>query len=114
MHENKWISTEYFGAKSSIASILQIAVILSGLTYSAAALFLKFAGVSFIGADNFYKAQRVYAKAINAFYERHMTAVRAAFPENGPKVTCMADSRYDTPGKFARIVLTLIYIIYSL
>lgn len=98
-HSNKWVSAEYFGAKSSIASVLQIATLLSGLTYSAVALFLKFSGIAFIGANNFYKTQHVYAKAISAFYERHMAAVRARFPEDGRKVTCLADSRYDTPGQ---------------
>ena len=106
-HKDKWMSTDFYGAKSVVLVLVQIATILSGLTYSSGALFLRFVGINIGSGYSFYAAQRAYGRAIQAVYDKHMASIRGNLPSD--ELCCMADTRYDTPGK-----LYLLFVLFKL
>ncbi len=77
--------------------LLQIAVLMAGLTWGPVQLMFKFMNVAVGGAQSFYTAQSVYMLAIGAFYQQRMEQERKKWL--GKDLTIILDTRFDTPGK---------------
>lgn len=54
-------------------------------------------GVVIGSTSNFYKAQHIYAKAVDKFYREHVQEVQDQLA-NRTDMACLFDVRYDTPG----------------
>ena len=76
--------------------LLQIAVLMAGLTWGPVQLMFSFMNVAVGGAQSFYSAQRVYMLAIAAFYQQRMEDERKEWI--GKDLTIILDTRFDTPG----------------
>ena len=79
--------------------MLFLSTILSGLTYGSASLLFRFMNVTIGVPSNFYKTQRVYADAINTFYQERIAKKLSAFKRKGG-VKLLIDTRFDTPGMY--------------
>ncbi|ESP00031.1 hypothetical protein LOTGIDRAFT_158258 [Lottia gigantea] len=95
-HEDRWVSTEYYGGKSVVCLLTQLMIILGGLTWEPFANACSFINLQLGSTRLFYRNQLIYQKAVNSFFQRHMNQIRQSLKEKD--IVAAVDVRYDTPG----------------
>lgn len=95
-HEGKWLSSSYYGSLCFINLLLQLSVIMAGLTWAPVELMLRFANIAVGTSRNYYNNQPIFREAINLYFVKAMSKWRR--PYANKEMIFAMDTRYDTPG----------------
>ncbi|KAK6180740.1 hypothetical protein SNE40_008736 [Patella caerulea] len=95
-HDNHWVSTEFYASKSVAAILVQLMILLSGLTWEPIHTSCSFIRLAIGSKSQFYNNQMVFKQAIQTFFNRHMECIAESF--RGKDVVVAVDVRYDSPG----------------
>lgn len=109
-HKHRWVSTHFYGGKSAVQILLQLVVLLSGLTWSPFAQAFRFANIAIGSASNFYRYQTIYRQGIDSFYQRKMNGILHKYKDRS--ICVGIDVRYDTPG-FSANKATAVFMEYE-
>jgi hypothetical protein len=91
-----WMSTPFYGGKSAAHLLLQLAVLMAGMTWHPFELGLGFVNICVGSSSAFFNHQRQYASAVNEYFQDEMARWRDGLREHPMSIAI--DVRYDSPG----------------
>lgn len=94
-HEGKWISTPFYGARSVVNMMLQLMVLLSGMSWENFAMGASFINLIIGSGRHFYVMQHQYSTAIKSYFLSHIDKARQSL--GGIPLSIAVDVRYDSP-----------------
>eukprot|EP00105_Crassostrea_gigas_P035927 XP_019920075.1 PREDICTED: uncharacterized protein LOC105321369 [Crassostrea gigas] len=95
-HEGKWISTPFYGARSVVNMMLQLMVLLSGMSWENFAMGASFINLIIGSGRHFYVMQHQYSTAIKSYFLSHIDKARQSL--GGIPLSIAVDVRYNSPG----------------
>lgn len=95
-HKNSWVSTSFHGSASVTHLLLQICVLLSGLTWGPVSKLFSFMNIRCSSQAAYIRVQNIYNTAVKSYFTRHIAAVHNEMAKG--KLVLAMDTRYDTPG----------------